>query len=205
MFPFCNFTVDHVVPQSRGGTDHLENLQLAQRRPAAGVPRGEAGGDGGVESMEIDCPKSESLGKVACGCGMFALLSANKYREISREQRKRVRKDDFLKHAELGRLACYLDVYDIQEAVLFAGGDRGDMWGGMMSCSVPAMWQIHRAHPWPLAFRLGRGERQEVATTHGHYHYGRRHCDGIGDVHLGRANSADQVASGTPSNEVREK
>ena len=28
MFPFRNFTVDHVVPQSRGGTDHPDNLQL---------------------------------------------------------------------------------------------------------------------------------------------------------------------------------
>ena len=28
MFPFRNFTIDHIVPQSRGGTDHLENLQL---------------------------------------------------------------------------------------------------------------------------------------------------------------------------------
>ena len=28
MFPFRNFTIDHVVPQSKGGTDHLENLQL---------------------------------------------------------------------------------------------------------------------------------------------------------------------------------
>ena len=28
IFPFRNFTVDHVVPQSRGGTDHLDNLQL---------------------------------------------------------------------------------------------------------------------------------------------------------------------------------
>ena len=28
MFPFRNFTVDHMVPQSRGGTDHLDNLQL---------------------------------------------------------------------------------------------------------------------------------------------------------------------------------
>ena len=27
-FPFRIFEVDHVVPQSRGGTDHLENLQL---------------------------------------------------------------------------------------------------------------------------------------------------------------------------------
>ena len=27
-FPFRNFTVDHVVPQSQGGSDHLENLQL---------------------------------------------------------------------------------------------------------------------------------------------------------------------------------
>ena len=28
MFPFRNFTVDHLVPRSRGGTDHLDNLQL---------------------------------------------------------------------------------------------------------------------------------------------------------------------------------
>ncbi len=28
MFPFRNMTVDHVVPQSRGGSDHIENLQL---------------------------------------------------------------------------------------------------------------------------------------------------------------------------------
>ena len=28
MFPFVNFTVDHIVPRARGGTDHLENLQL---------------------------------------------------------------------------------------------------------------------------------------------------------------------------------
>ena len=28
MFPFRNFTIDHVVPQSKGGTDHLDNLQL---------------------------------------------------------------------------------------------------------------------------------------------------------------------------------
>ena len=28
MFPFRNFTIDHIVPQSRGGTDHLDNLQL---------------------------------------------------------------------------------------------------------------------------------------------------------------------------------
>ena len=27
-FPFRNFTVDHVIPRSRGGTDHLGNLQL---------------------------------------------------------------------------------------------------------------------------------------------------------------------------------
>ena len=27
-FPFRAFTVDHIVPQSRGGTDHPENLQL---------------------------------------------------------------------------------------------------------------------------------------------------------------------------------
>ena len=28
MFPFRNFTIDHMIPQSRGGTDHPENLQL---------------------------------------------------------------------------------------------------------------------------------------------------------------------------------
>ena len=27
-FPFRNFTIDHVVPQSKGGTDHMDNLQL---------------------------------------------------------------------------------------------------------------------------------------------------------------------------------
>ena len=27
-FPFRNFTVDHVVPRSKGGSDHLDNLQL---------------------------------------------------------------------------------------------------------------------------------------------------------------------------------
>ncbi len=28
MFLFRNFTIDHIIPQSRGGTDHLDNLQL---------------------------------------------------------------------------------------------------------------------------------------------------------------------------------
>ena len=28
LFPFPDLTIDHVVPRSRGGTDHLENLQL---------------------------------------------------------------------------------------------------------------------------------------------------------------------------------
>jgi len=27
-FPFRNFTVDHVVPRAKGGTDHIDNLQL---------------------------------------------------------------------------------------------------------------------------------------------------------------------------------
>ena len=28
LFPFRNLTVDHVVPQSKGGSDHPDNLQL---------------------------------------------------------------------------------------------------------------------------------------------------------------------------------
>ena len=28
LFPFRNFTVDHMVPQSKSGTDHIDNLQL---------------------------------------------------------------------------------------------------------------------------------------------------------------------------------
>ncbi len=28
LFPFPNLTIDHMVPRSKGGTDHLENLQL---------------------------------------------------------------------------------------------------------------------------------------------------------------------------------
>ena len=28
LFPFCNFTVDHVIPQNKGGTHHIDNLQL---------------------------------------------------------------------------------------------------------------------------------------------------------------------------------
>ena len=28
LFPFPNLTIDHVVPRSKGGTDHVENLQL---------------------------------------------------------------------------------------------------------------------------------------------------------------------------------
>ena len=27
-FPFRNMTVDHIVPQVQGGTDHIDNLQL---------------------------------------------------------------------------------------------------------------------------------------------------------------------------------
>ena len=27
-FPFRNFTIDHILPRSRGGTDHVDNLQL---------------------------------------------------------------------------------------------------------------------------------------------------------------------------------
>ena len=28
VFPFRNMTIDHLVPQSKGGTDHIDNLQL---------------------------------------------------------------------------------------------------------------------------------------------------------------------------------
>ena len=28
MFPFRNMTIDHIVPQSKSGTDHIDNLQL---------------------------------------------------------------------------------------------------------------------------------------------------------------------------------
>ena len=28
LFPFRNLTVDHVIPQAKGGSDHLDNLQL---------------------------------------------------------------------------------------------------------------------------------------------------------------------------------
>ena len=28
LFPFRNFTIDHIVPRARGGTDHIDNLQL---------------------------------------------------------------------------------------------------------------------------------------------------------------------------------
>ena len=28
LFPFRNMTVDHIVPQSKGGGNHIENLQL---------------------------------------------------------------------------------------------------------------------------------------------------------------------------------
>ena len=43
-FQFRNLTVDHVVPQSQGGSDHLDNLQLFVRRVQLGegrpAPRG---------------------------------------------------------------------------------------------------------------------------------------------------------------------
>ena len=54
-FPFKLYEVDHRVPRSRGGTDHLDNLQLLcsscnriKGRPPPGIPGGKAGGDWGV-------------------------------------------------------------------------------------------------------------------------------------------------------------
>ena len=54
-FEFRHFEVDHKVPRSKAGGDHLGNLQLPLRelqphqgRPAAGVPRRAAGGAGGI-------------------------------------------------------------------------------------------------------------------------------------------------------------
>ncbi len=60
MFPFRNFTIDHVVPQSRGGTDHLDNVQLLcgacnipqGRQVPAGVPDGAAEGDGSMRKRQ---------------------------------------------------------------------------------------------------------------------------------------------------------
>ena len=66
MFPFRNFTIDHIVPQSRGGTDHLENLQLLcgacnssagpatplRELQASGIPDGPVEGDGDVRVGE---------------------------------------------------------------------------------------------------------------------------------------------------------
>ena len=47
VFPFRNFTIDHLVPRAKGGTDHLDNLQLLVR----GVQQCQgAGPAGGVES-----------------------------------------------------------------------------------------------------------------------------------------------------------
>ena len=51
-FPLRLFEVDHCVPRSRGGTDHLENLQLLssscnriKATESAAVPGGKVGGD----------------------------------------------------------------------------------------------------------------------------------------------------------------
>ncbi len=52
-FPFKLFEVDHRVPRFRGGTDHLENLQLLKLQPHQGrsdprVPGGPADGNWSV-------------------------------------------------------------------------------------------------------------------------------------------------------------
>ena len=46
-FPIRNFTIDHIIPENRGGTDRhrkpsavVRALQQRQGRPAAGVPGG---------------------------------------------------------------------------------------------------------------------------------------------------------------------
>lgn len=41
-------TIDHRVPKSRGGTDHISNLQLAHRR--CNAERGDAPWSGGPEA-----------------------------------------------------------------------------------------------------------------------------------------------------------
>ena len=61
LFPLRNFTVDHIIPRSRGGTDQLENLQLPRGacnsrkgdRPP-GIPRGADCGDGGIRRTHAD-------------------------------------------------------------------------------------------------------------------------------------------------------
>ncbi len=64
-FPFRNFTVDHVISRSRGGTDHLGNLQLLRDAcnsvkggPDAGIPVGATERAGGV-SVSITCARED--------------------------------------------------------------------------------------------------------------------------------------------------